>query len=114
MAQNQTTSRQKLDTLSDALNSGTLIDIRRMLNGLAPADVAYLLESSPPKFRHILWQMVDIDKEGEVLGELGDDVQAQFLEDMDAAEVKMLTVGLEDDDIADILQQLPGLSLIHI
>jgi len=52
--------------------------------------------------------MVDIDREGEVLGELGDDLQAQFLEDMDAAEVALLTVGLEDDDIADILQQLPG------
>ncbi len=108
MAQNQTTSRQKLDKLSDALNSGTLVDARRMLNGLAPGDVAHLLESSSPKFRHILWQMVDIDREGEILGELGDDLQAQFLEDMDAAEVKMLTVGLEDDDIADILQQLPG------
>jgi len=107
MAQNQTTSRRKLDKLSDALNSGTLVDARRMLNGLAPGDVAHLLESSSPKFRHILWQMVDIDREGEILGELGDDLQAQFLEDMDAAEVKMLTVGLEDDDIADILQQLP-------
>ncbi|MDC0362530.1 magnesium transporter [Halioglobus sp.] len=108
MAKNQATSRQKLDKLSDALNSGTLVDARRMLNGLAPGDVAHLLESSSPKFRHILWQMVDIDREGEILGELGDDLQAQFLEDMDAAEVKMLTVGLEDDDIADILQQLPG------
>jgi len=108
MAKNQATSRQKLDKLSDALNSGTLVDARRMLNGLAPGDVAHLLESSSPKFRHILWQMVDIEREGEILGELGDDLQAQFLEDMDAAEVKMLTVGLEDDDIADILQQLPG------
>jgi len=82
--------------------------VRRMLNGLAPADVAHLLESSPPKFRHILWQMVDIEHEGEVLGELGDELQAHFLEDMDAAEVALMTEGLEDDDIADILQQLPG------
>ena len=68
MAQNQTTSRRKLDKLSDALNSGTLVDARRMLNGLASGDVAHLLESSSPKFRHILWQMVDIDREGEILG----------------------------------------------
>jgi magnesium transporter len=108
MVQNQVASQQTLDELSTALNSGTFVNVRRMLNGLAPADVAHLLESSPPKFRHILWQMVDIDREGEVLGELGDDLQAQFLEDMDAAEVALLTVGLEDDDIADILQQLPG------
>ena len=108
MVQNQVASQQTLDELSTALDSGTFVDVRRMLNGLAPADVAHLLESSPPKFRHILWQMVDIDREGEVLGELGDDLQAQLLQDMDAAEVTLLTEGLEDDDIADILQQLPG------
>ena len=108
MAQNKVASQQTLDELSTALDSGTFVDVRRMLNGLVPADVAHLLESSPPKFRRILWQMVDIDREGEVLGELGDDLQSQFLEDMDAAEVTLLTEGLEDDDIADILQQLPG------
>ncbi len=108
MVQKQATSQETLDKLSTALNSGTFVDVRRMLNGLAPADVAHLLESSPPRFRRVLWQLVDIEREGEVLGELGDDLQAQFLEDMDAYEVSLLTEGLEDDDIADILQQLPG------
>jgi magnesium transporter len=78
-----------------------------MLNGLLPADVAHLLESSPPKFRHILWQMVEVEREGEVLGELSDELQAHFLSDMDAAEVALITEDLDDDDVADILQQLP-------
>jgi magnesium transporter len=78
-----------------------------MLNGLLPADVAHLLESSPPKFRHILWQMVEVEHEGEVLGELSDELQAHFLSDMDAAEVALITEDLDDDDVADILQQLP-------
>lgn len=108
MVQNQSASRQTLATLSTALNSGTFVDVRRMLNGLSPADVAHLIESSPPKFRQILWQMVDEEREGEILGELGDDLQAQFLEKMNATEVVQLTEHLEDDDIADILQQLPG------
>ncbi len=90
-----------------ALESGTFVDVRRMLNGLSPADVAHLLESSPPKFRHILWQMVEMEREGEILGELNDDLQAQFLGEMDASEVAQITEGLADDDIADILQQLP-------
>lgn len=108
MVQNQVASQKTLDRLSTALDSGTFVDVRRMLNGLSPADVAHLLESSPPKFRNILWQMVEGHREGEVLGELSDDLQAQFLGDMDAKEVALLTEGLEDDDIADILQQLPG------
>jgi magnesium transporter len=108
MAQNPKASQKTLDKLSAALDSGTFVDVSRMLNGLSPGDVAHLLESSPPKFRHILWQMVDVDREGEVIGELGDELQAQFLREMDASEVALLTEGLADDDIADILQQLPG------
>jgi magnesium transporter len=108
MVQKQVAPQKTLDKLSVALDSGTFVDARRMLNGLSPAEVAHLLESSPPKFRHILWQMVEFDKEGEVLGELSDEMRAHFLVDMDASEVALITEGLADDDIADILQQLPG------
>ena len=108
MIQSQVAAQKTLDKLSAALNSGTFVDVQRMLNGLLPADVAHLLESSPPKFRHILWQMVEVDREGEILSEMGDDLRAQFLGQMDATEVAQLTEGLADDDIADILQQLPG------
>ncbi len=107
MAHATAKTQKQIDKLSLALDSGTLVDVRRMLNGLSPPDVAHLLESSPPKFRHILWQMVEVDKEGEILNELSDDLQAYFLSDMDAAEVAQITEGLEDDDVADILQQLP-------
>jgi len=100
-------SQKQLEELSTALDSGTFDDVRRMLNGLPAADVAHLLESSPPRFRHILWQLVEVEEEGEVLGELSDELQALFLSKMDAAEVALITEGLEDDDIADILQQLP-------
>jgi magnesium transporter len=108
MVQNQKISPQTLDKLSAAMDSGTFVDVGRMLNGLPPADVAHLIESSPPRFRHFIWQLVDAEREGEVLGELGDDLQAQFLGEMNATEVAQLTENLEDDDIADILQQLPG------
>lgn len=78
-----------------------------MLNSIPHAEVAHLLESSPPKIRTALWQLVDIEHEGEVLQFLSEEVQAEFLEQMDAAEVAAITEGLEADDIADILQQLP-------
>lgn len=107
MAQGSTTSQARLERLSQALGSGTFADVRRMLNGLPAADVAHLLESSPPKFRHILWQMVELDNEGDVINELGDELRLHFLSDMDAAEVAQITEHLQDDDLADILQQLP-------
>ncbi|MDP4650451.1 MAG: CBS domain-containing protein, partial [Haliea sp.] len=100
-------SQARLERLSLALGSGTFADVKRMLNGLPAADVAHLLESSPPKFRHILWQMVELENEGDVINELGDELRVHFLSDMDAAEVAQITEHLQDDDLADILQQLP-------
>ena len=96
-----------LEALNLALSSGEFLPIRRMLNSLPPADVAHLLESTPPKTRAVLWQLVDLDNEGDILQYLGDEVQAQFLRDMDAEEVAAITEGLEADDLVDILQQLP-------
>ena len=107
MSQASIKSQEQLDRMSLALGSGTLADVRRMLGDLPPADIAHLLESSPPKHRHVLWQMLDDDLEGEVLNELGEDLQGEFLREMDAQAVAQLTEGLDDDDVADILQQLP-------
>ena len=107
MAHATDTTQKQLDKLSLALDSGTLVDVRRMLNGLSSADVAHLIESSPPRVRHVLWKMVEFEREGEILNELSDELQSHFLSDMDAAEVAQITERLEDDDVADILQQLP-------
>lgn len=107
MSQVEATSQNTLDKLSHALDSGAFVDVRRMLNGLPPADTAHLLESSPPKFRDILWTMVELENQGEVLNELGDELRFQLLSDMEAGKVASLVEGLEDDDVADILQQLP-------
>jgi magnesium transporter len=107
MVESNTTSQNRLEKLTAALDSGTFADVRRMLNDLPPGDVAHLLESSPPRFRSILWQLVDIEQEGEVINELGEELRGRFLGDMDPAEVALLMEGLEDDDVADLLQQLP-------
>lgn len=107
MSQVEATSRKTFDKLTDALDSGTFADVRRMLNGLPPADAAHLLESSTPKMRHILWQMIEPENEGEVLNELGDELRIDLLSEMEATQVAALMEGLEDDDVADILQQLP-------
>ena len=107
MSQIEETSQKTFDKLTLALDSGTFVDVRRMLNGLPPADVAHLLQSSPPKFRHILWKMIEEDNEGEVLNELSDELRLDFLSEMEASKVAELIEGLEDDDVADILQQLP-------
>ena len=100
-------SQSRLDELSQALDSGTFIQVRRMLNSLPAHEIAHVIESSPPKTRTIIWQLIDVKDEGEILPYLSDEIQSQFLLQMDTAEVLTVTEGLEADDIADILQQLP-------
>ncbi len=103
----QQQAENRLELLNEALGSGAFLQIRRMLNGLPPVDAAHLIESTPQKIRAVLWQLVDVENEGDILQHLSDEVQSQFLRHMDAEEVAAITEGLEADDIADILQQLP-------
>jgi magnesium transporter len=96
-----------LARLGGAIDSGTLNQVRHILNNLSPPDIAHQLEIAPPRLRNILWEIVDPEISGEVLQELSDDIQLEFLNQMDGAEVASITEGLDVDDIVDILQQLP-------
>lgn len=108
MAQQTEKAKAKLHSLNAALESGALARVQRILNSdLAPADIAHLIESSPPKARKILWDLVGKELEGEVLQYLSEDLQAHFLSDLSAEELIDITSDLDADDVADILQQLP-------
>ena len=92
-----------LSRLDGAIDSVTLNQVRHTLNNLSPPDIAHQLETAPPKFRRILWELVDPEISGEVLQELSDEIQLEFLDEMDSAEVASLTEGLDVDDIVDQL-----------
>ncbi len=96
-----------MSALNEALDSGSLYQVRQMIKTLPTAGIAHLLESSPPKTRSVLWELIDRDAEGEVLQYLNEDLQSDILSELNAEQVFELTEGLETDDLADILQQLP-------
>lgn len=104
---NNITDNNLLAKLGATIDSATLNQVRHILNNLAPPDIAHQIETAPPKFRHVLWGLVDPEMSGEVIQELSDEIQMEFLNQMDGAEVASLTEGLDVDDIVDILQQLP-------
>ena len=100
--------KSRLKELNDALDSGAFIQARHMLNHtLKPADTAHLLESSPPREREVLWNLVNPELEGEVLQHLSDEIQAEFVNQMNTEELLQATENLDTDLFADILQQLP-------
>jgi len=101
------TENSLLTKLGTGIDPGTLNQVRHILNNLSPPDIAHQLETAPPRSRNVLWHLVDTEIAGEVLQELSDDIQQEFLNQMDGAEVASVTEGLDVDDIVDILQQLP-------
>ena len=65
----------KLDAITESLNSGAMIKAKLILNGLHPAEIARLLESSPTRQRRLIWEMLDHSNDGEVLLEVGEEVR---------------------------------------
>ncbi len=99
--------QERLQKFTQALEIGTLRQVGRMINELHPAEIAALLEALPPTQRQAVWELVDEEYDGDVLAHLNDEVRAKLLEEYDASELVAATEGLEADDIADILQDLP-------
>ena len=100
------TARQ-LRLLSDALDSGRLGPVRRLVNTLAPAEIGNLLESLPPGKRNIVWGLVDPEDDGEVLVHVGEDVRESLLAEMDPDEIVAAVEDLDIDDLADLIEDLP-------
>lgn len=97
----------QLASVNELMDSSNVRLLRHMLNELMPADIADQIESAPPKARRVLWYLVDTEFEGEVIGELSEELRGEILKEMKSHEVASLTEGLDPDDVADILQQLP-------
>ena len=98
---------EQLDLLREAMQSGTMLQAKRMLNGLHPAEIADLLESLPRSQRLIVWDMVDHDLDGEILVEVGDEVRSNLLRGMETEQLVDALEALDTDDMADLLQSLP-------
>lgn len=105
-------SEHPLEALTEALESGTLVTVRQMLNDLHPAEIARLIESFPPPKRDVIWELLHAENEGDVLVHLNDEVRASLIRDMDAEDLVAATEHLDTDDLADILLDLPD-RVIH-
>lgn len=93
--------------LSEAMETGTMQHARSMLNELSPAEIAHLLESLPHNERNIIWELVDSEKEGEVLIQVGEELRSKLIRDMSLQDLVNATEGMDVDDLADFIQSLP-------
>jgi magnesium transporter len=100
-------AEQHFEDLREALQGGALQQVRRMVHTLHPAEIADLLESVPPPERYLIWELVNPEDDGEVLLQVNDDVREDLIRTMEKSELLAAMEGLDMDDLADLLQDLP-------
>lgn len=101
--------------IQDILERGSFHQIGKILNEeIKPVDVARLIESSPPQERQILWGLIAEKNTGQVLQHLDEKVRVDFLASLEADKIAQSFAELSDDDVTDLLQQLPTLVMEQV
>ncbi|MDB2386697.1 magnesium transporter [Shewanella sp.] len=98
---------QRLNQLNQALGSGMFVHVRNMLQDMAATDIAFILESSPPRTRQVLWQLIDQSHTGEILDELAEELKDSLISQMSPERVAKAAESMDTDDLAYILRSLP-------
>ena len=94
---------QLLDNSSDLSND----EVRSLLNKLSSSEIAHALESSPPKQRKLFFSLLETNEEGDVLADLGEEIQQDLVSGISNEELAEAVKELEPDETVDILQNLP-------
>lgn len=104
----------RMDTGERALASlKTLLDERRYdevafrLADEHPADVARLVADLPPEQRVALFRLLPVERAGDVLSELGDDVLLDLVRALDEVEVSRILDVMPTDHAVEVVEELP-------
>ncbi len=100
-------NKENLKIILDDSSDLSLNQIRRLLNDMSSSEIAHALESSPPKQRSIIFSLLETEEEGDVLFELGEEIQQDLISNISNEELTEAVKELELDEIVDILQNLP-------
>jgi len=111
--QEEKTARH-LDRLSEALDSGVQSQVIKLLNSLNGAEIGDLLESLPQNKRQVVWDLVKVDLDADVLLEVNDEVRAGLIRDTSPDELIHAVGDLDLDDLADILHDLPDAVITEV
>ena len=97
----------KHDLVESLVRRQNQIELQNLLNSLHPADVAHILEALPLDDRLYLWDLVKVDRDGNILLEVSDAVRQTLIADMDSEELLAAAEQLDTDELADLAPDLP-------
>jgi magnesium transporter len=99
--------KNSLTLLLDTSAELTTQEVRSLLNKLSSSEIAHALESSPPKQRKFFFSLLETNEEGDVLVDLGEEIQQELVSNISNEELAEAVKELEPDETVDILQNLP-------
>lgn len=98
----------RLTHLHELLDSGRMRRLKPLLHTLHPSETALLLESIPRAKRELVWNLVPPEDHGETLLHVNDEVRGELIDALDEQVLLRATEGLAIDDLADLIDDLPG------
>ena len=103
----EVSKKKNIDIILDDSSDLSINQIKRLLDKMSSSEIAHALESSPPKQRKFLFSLLETNEEGDVLFELGEEIQQDLISEISNDELSEAVKELELDEIVDILQNLP-------
>jgi magnesium transporter len=97
----------KHDLVESIVHKQNLSELQKKLDLLHTADVAYILEALPLEQRLDVWELVKVERDGDILLEVSDAVRQTLIADMDTDELLAAAEQLDTDELADLAPDLP-------
>jgi magnesium transporter len=107
LAHRQEGQHQHQDRVENLVHRQNLVELQRKLDELHSADVAHILEALPLDDRLTVWQLVKVERDGDILLEVSDAVRETLLADMDDHEILAAAKDMDADELADLASELP-------
>ena len=108
LARKQEVPRQKRhELLGNILHKQHLAELHNKLSKLHSSDIAFILEALPIEQRLLVWDLVNVDCDGEILIEVSDSVRESLIATMSPEELRKAAEKLDTDEIADLAHDLP-------
>jgi magnesium transporter len=83
------------------------VELEKKLNGMHPADAAFVLESLRQDQRMTAWRLIRPERRGSILLELAAPIRTTLVALVEEPELVALGAQMEAEDFADLVQDLP-------
>lgn len=98
---------ERHDLVEGLVHKQHLNELRTCLEQMHPADIAYIIEALPRDERLLVWDLVKVERDGDILLAVSDAVRESLIANMDSHELVAVAESLDTDELADLAPDLP-------